>query len=29
VAIRVMPVGVKIRKGLVKRLGTPAQLATS
>jgi hypothetical protein len=24
-----MPVGVKIRKGLVKRLGTPAQLATS
>jgi len=27
VAIRVMPVGVKIRKGLMKRLGTPAQLA--
>lgn len=28
VAIRVMPVGVKIRKGLMKRLGTPAHLAS-
>lgn len=27
-AIRVMPVGVKIRKDLLKRLGTPAQLAS-
>jgi hypothetical protein len=28
-AIRVMPVGVKIRKSLIKGLGTPAQLAAS
>jgi hypothetical protein len=28
-AIRVMPVGVKIRKHLMKRLGTPASLVTT